>query len=91
MTKLLQSHQGRLLHLGRIIEETPAFGFKAKDIDTLRETVNAAQYRQSEQGFDRLLLVWRFRRRKDTRHIQRTPRHRHLPHHRLRWQKRRPF
>ena len=43
MTKLLQSvKEGRSTM--EIIEETPAFAFKTRDIDTLREAVTAAQY-----------------------------------------------
>lgn len=48
MTKLLQSIKDGCSTL-EIIEETPAFGFKVKDIDTLRETVNAAKYRSQNR------------------------------------------
>ena len=43
MSRLLQSvKEGRSTM--EIIEETPAFAFKTRDIDTLREAVTAAQY-----------------------------------------------
>lgn len=48
MTKLLQSLKDGCSTM-EIIEETPAFGFKARDIDTLRETMNAAQYRSQNR------------------------------------------
>ena len=48
MTKLLQSIKDGSSTM-EIIEDNPAFGFKVKDIDTLRETVNAAKYRSENR------------------------------------------
>lgn len=48
MTKLLQSvKDGRSTM--EIIEETPGFAFKIRDIETLRETVTAAKYRRQNR------------------------------------------
>ena len=48
MTELLRSIMDGCSTM-EIIEETPAFGFKVRDIDTLRETVNAAKYRSQNR------------------------------------------
>lgn len=44
MTKLLQDVKDGVATVD-ILEETPGFAFKVKDIETLRETVTAAKYR----------------------------------------------
>lgn len=48
MTRLLQDIKDGRSTL-EIIEKMPAFGFKVRDIDTLRETVNAAKYRSQNR------------------------------------------
>lgn len=49
MTKLLQRVKDGCSTM-EIIEEMPTFGFKVKDIDALRETVNATKYRSQNRN-----------------------------------------
>lgn len=51
MSKLLQKIKDGCSNM-EIIEEMPAFGFKIKDIDTLRETVNAVKYRSQNRNLN---------------------------------------
>lgn len=90
MSRLLQSvKEGRSTM--EIIEETPAFAFKTRDIDTLREAVTAAQYGKENRDLTVYYLYGASGAGKTRSIYQASPGGRHLPDYRLRREERCPI